>query len=135
MSHFTRLQTRLTDTEALRRALADMGFASVEVHAVAQPLVGFLGDRRQQTAEVIIRRKHIGWLSNDIGFQRQEDGTFAAMISEYDRRRYSQEWLNRLTQRYAYHATRARLEGQGFDLVQEEKTPDGRIHLKLRRMA
>ena len=78
-------------------------------------------------------RKFVGAASNDIGFKRQEDGTFEAIISAFDRRKYSQEWLGRLTQRYAYHATRAKLEEQGFAIVSEEKNPAGQIHLVLRR--
>ena len=135
MSHFTRLKTRITDVAALTKALADVGFKNVEVHDTPQHLYGVGGDRREQTAEVIIRKKHIGWLSNDIGFQRQPDGTFEAIISAYDRRKYSPKWLDQLTQRYAYHAARAKLTEQGFDLVSEETAKDGRIHLVLRRMA
>ena len=133
MSHFTTLKTRITDVKALRAALADLGFKEVEVHDKAQPLHGYRGDEREQTAEVIIRRKHLGWLSNDLGFKRNADGAFDALISEYDRGKYSQEWLDRLTQRYAYHAARAKLEEQGFVLASEEQK-DGRIHLVLRRM-
>jgi hypothetical protein len=119
---------------ALTRALADVGFKDVEVHATAQQLRGFMGDVRPQTAEVIVRRKHIGWLSNDLGFKRQDDGTFEAIISEYDRNKYSRAWLDQLTQRYACHAARTKLAEQGFDLVTEETARDGRIHLVLRRM-
>jgi hypothetical protein len=132
MSHFTRLRTRITDVPALTKALADVGFKTVEVHDTPQHLYGFMGDPRAQTAEVIVRKKHIGWLSNDIGFQRQPDGTFEALISEYDRRKYSPQWLEKLTQRYAYHAARAKLAEQGFDLVSEDTAKDGRIHLVLR---
>ncbi|MCI0458267.1 MAG: DUF1257 domain-containing protein [Gemmataceae bacterium] len=135
MSHFTTLKTQITDIKALQAALADLGLAHVEVHATAQALYGYMGDARQQTAEVIVRRKHLGWLSNDLGFKRTAAGTFDAIISDYDRAKYSQEWLGKLTQRYAYHVARAKLEEQGFDLVAEEKTADGRIHLTLRRMA
>src|SRR5262249_51250771 len=135
MSHYTRLKTRITDTKALTLALADVGFPHVEVHASAQPLVGYLGDAREQTAEVIVRRKHVGRASNDLGFKRQEDGAFEMVVSAFDRRKYSQKWLEGLTARYAYHATRARLLEQGFHLVSEEKTADGGTHLLLRRMA
>ena len=101
MSHFTNLKTRITDSDAL---IKNMGSRQVEVHPTAQSLYGCQGDVRQQTAEVIIRRKYVGRASNDIGFKRGEDGTFDAVISDDDRRKYSEEWLNRLTQRYAYHA-------------------------------
>jgi hypothetical protein len=133
MSHFTTLKTQIADVKALRAALADLGFKVVEVHDQAQHLHGFRGDERPQTAEVIVRRRHLGWLSNDLGFKRNAGGTFDAIISDFDRRKYSQEWLDRLTQRYAYHAARAKLEEQGFVLTSEEQK-DGKIHLVLRRM-
>src|SRR6266576_3649780 len=108
MSHFTTIKTKITEAKALLTALADLGFKEVEFHETPQHLYGYRGDKRAQSAEVIIRRKFVGGASNDIGFKRQADGTFEAIISEFDRRKYSQEWLNRLTQRYAYHATRAK---------------------------
>ena len=135
MSHCTRLKTRITDTAALVQALADLGYKNAEVHETAQRVYGFLGDRRPQTAEVIVRHRQISWFSNDIGFSRGADGCFEAIISDYDRRNHSQVWLGRLTQRYAYHVARAKLVEQGFDLVSEETAKDGRIHLVLRRMA
>ena len=135
MSHFTTLRTQIREIDALVKALADVGFKKVEVHEPAEHLRGFLGDRRKQTAEVIVRKRYIGPASNDIGFKRGSTGAFDAIISGYDRARYSQPWLNRLTQRYAYHVARARLAEQGFDLVTEETQQDGRIHLVLRRMA
>jgi hypothetical protein len=134
MSHFTKLRTRITAADGLMKALADIGFKNVEAHETAQHLYGYQGDVRPQTAEVIVRRKYIGGASNDIGFKRQADGTFEAIISEYDRHKYSQAWLDRLTQRYAYLVARAKLAEQGFDLVSEKAQEGERIHLVLRRM-
>ena len=135
MSHFSRIKTRITDKAALVKALGDVGYKTVEARGTPQHLYGFVGDRRAQTAEVIVRRWHVGWFSNDIGFSRGADGCFEAVISDYDRRKHSQAWLDRLTQRYAYHVARAKLQEQGFDLVSEETARDGRIHLVLRRLA
>ena len=135
MSHFTTLKTQITDVKALQAALADLGFPEVEVYTTAEHLYGYRGDVRPQTAEVIVRREHIGRLSNDLGFKRNAGGTFDAVISEFDRSKYSEDWLRQLTQRYAYHVARAKLQEQGFTLVAEETAKDGRIHLTLRRMA
>lgn len=135
MSHFTTVKTRLHDTQALVQALADLGFKRVEVHDTPQHLFGYLGDQRQQTAEIIVRRRYVGWMSNDIGFKRGADGNFAAIISGFDRSKYDGRWLEKLTQRYGYHVARRKLTEQGFDLVKEEAQADGRIHLVLRRMA
>jgi hypothetical protein len=134
MSHFTRMATRFTDVPGLVKALADVGFKNVEVHETPQHLYGFLGDQRTQTAEVIIRKKHVGFASNDIGFKRRNDGVFEAVVSSYDRTWYSTEWLNKLTQRYAYHVAKAKLEEQGFNLVTDE-AKDGNLRLVLRRLA
>ena len=133
MSHFTRLQTKIKEVEPLVAALADVGYPTVEVHEEAVPLRGWLGDRRQQQAHVVVRRRHVGRLSNDIGFERQADGTFQAWISDYDRHRHDQKWLRRLEARYAYHATRQTLARQGFSVVGEEQEADGTIRLVLRR--
>jgi uncharacterized protein DUF1257 len=133
MSHFTKLRTRITNADGLVKALADAGFKKVETRETAQHLYGYQGDVRPQTAEVIVRRKYVGQASNDIGFKRQADGTFEAIISEYDRKKYSQQWLDRLTQLYAYHVARAKLAEQGFDLVSEETREGGMVHLVLRR--
>src|SRR5690349_919323 len=120
MSHFTTVQTQFTSPEALIKALDDTGYKEVELHQEAQALYGYRGDKRSQTAEIIIRRKYVGQASNDLGFKRQEDGSYKAIISEYDRSRHNQEWLNCLSQRYAYHVATAKLEEQGFVLVAEE---------------
>ncbi|MBD2460250.1 DUF1257 domain-containing protein [Oscillatoria sp. FACHB-1407] len=133
MSHFTRIKTQIKDQDALVKALADMGFATVEVYASAQYLYGYEGDIRADQAEVIVRRQHIGKLSNDIGFKRQEDGAFAAIISEYDRTRYSERWLNQLTQRYAYHALMTKAPAEGFTVETEETLEDGTIRVVLGR--
>lgn len=135
MSHYTLLQTRIHDTRLLVESLADLGFGDVEVHDLPQPLVGWRGDLRQQRAEVIIRRKHVGQASNDIGFARRPDGSFEAIISEYDRDRYDEAWLGQLSQRYAYRMTRETLAGQDFDLVQEDIDDQGTIRCTVRRMA
>ena len=135
MSHFTRLKTRITDKPALVKALADVGYKLVEIHDTPAALYGYRGDKRAEQAEVIVRRKYVGRASNDLGFRRTEGGNFEAIISAYDRRKHSQAWLDRLTQRYAYHVARGKLQEQGFDLVSEETARDGRIHLVLRRLA
>ena len=134
MSHFTTIKTQFIDTKALLKALSDLGFCDVEHHESPQHLLGYKGDIRPEAAEIIIRRNYIGTASNDIGFKRGNDSTFTAIISEFDRMKYSQVWLKNLLQRYAYHATVEKLvEEQGFSLVEEEQHETGAIHLVLRR--
>jgi hypothetical protein len=133
MSHFTTMTTQLTDTGALRAALADLGYGKIEVHDQPQQLYGYLGDKRADLANVIIRREHIGRASNDIGFLRQDGGSFLAVISDYDRARHDERWLGRLTARHAYHVATTTLSAQGFDVVEETSERDGTVRLVLRR--
>ena len=68
MSAYTLIETQLVSEEHLVRALEDVGFEQVERHAAAQPLVGFEGLRREQRAEIIIRKRYLDAASNDLGF-------------------------------------------------------------------
>lgn len=133
MSHFTTMTTQLTDPDALRAALADVGYGEVELHDTPQPLYGYQGDVRSDRAHVIVRRAHIGRASNDLGFLHQEDGRYRAVISEYDRRKHDDHWLARLTARHAYHLTTDTLAAQGFTLTEETTERDGTVRMVLRR--
>ena len=135
MSHFTCIRTQVKNVDALIKALVDMGFKNVEVHETAQHLYGYQGDVRPETAEVIIRRNYISSASNDIGFKRQEDGQFQAIISDYDRQKYSQQWLNRLMQRYGYYALMATAQEQGFTVEEDEVLEDGTVRVVVARWA
>lgn len=72
----------LKDRRLLLAALADLGYAEVE-QGEALPLYGYQGDRRPDTADIVVRRKHLGSASNDLGFARTPDG-FVPIVSEYD---------------------------------------------------
>ncbi len=114
MSAYSTNKTNFKDVQTLVEALRDMGIKNVSVYDVAQPLYGYQGDFRTLDgnghtrdeslalkADVIIRRKDVGSMSNDIGFKRNEDGTLSAIISDYDSTCYNASWLGRLKSKYA----------------------------------
>jgi hypothetical protein len=72
------------DRQLLLAALVELGYQEVE-EGEALPLYGYRGDRRLETAEIVIRRRHVGSLSNDIGFTHSPDG-YVPLVSEYDQR-------------------------------------------------
>jgi Protein of unknown function (DUF1257) len=135
MSHFTRVRTRLRDADTLLEALETVGFGDVEVHEQAQPLYGYQGDVRPERAEIIVRRAHIGRLSNDIGFVRQHDGSFEAIVSDYDRSRFGTAWLAELTRAYSHAATLRYADSHGYEVATDEVQQDGTRRLTLRRPA
>jgi hypothetical protein len=70
--------------ELLLSALGELGYSLVE-EGQDLPLFGYHGDRRAETAALVVRRHHIGPNSNDLGFARTAEGYFP-IISEYHRR-------------------------------------------------
>jgi hypothetical protein len=127
MSHFSTIKTSLVEEEFLLKGLQDLGH---------QPQVGNVEVRGYRGNRTAVRVKiATSSPSYDIGF-RKVGQTFEMVADWYGIRGISQkDFLQRLTQRYAYHATRAKLEEQGFQLVGEVVQPDGQIHLVLRRLA
>lgn len=113
MSEFTVCKTKFKDRDALVDALVESGFKreEIEIHETPQNLYGYHGDKRSQKANIIIRRGSVGSSSNDLGFLKKEDGTYEAIISEFDRRSagrhagnaggYNEKWLDSLCQNYA----------------------------------
>lgn len=76
--------TAFKDRECLLKALAECGYETLE-EGESLSLYGYQGDRRPETAQIVVRRKFIGAASNDLGFQRTDAG-YLPIISEYDQR-------------------------------------------------
>ena len=72
------------DWRLLLAALADLGYTEVEEGEVL-PLYGYQGDRRPETAQLVVRRQYLGVASNDLGFARTAEG-YVPILSEYDQR-------------------------------------------------
>ena len=72
------------DRECLLNALKESGYSEVE-EGESLWLYGYQGDRRPETAQIVVRRKFIGSASNDLGFQKTDAG-YVPVISEYDQR-------------------------------------------------
>ena len=101
------------DRRLLLAALADLGYPDVE-QGEALSLFGYQGDRRPETAEIVVRRQHVGAASNDLGFARTEQG-YVPIVSEYDQRTLHQgQFLAKLRTAYSEHVVeevRKRLHG------------------------
>lgn len=129
MSHFTTIKTRITDPEILRQALlACCGWDSIYEKNGA-PLYGYKGDDRSlldaadpnyaPLCEVVVNRRQVGDAANDIGFYRTADGTFAAVVSEFDKRyNFSEETFKKLSVEYSRQATLSKAKAMGFDVVE-----------------
>ena len=72
------------DRGLLLAALADLGYSQVD-EGESLSLFGYQGDRRPETAEIVVRRNYLGSASNDLGFARTAGG-YVPVVSEYDQR-------------------------------------------------
>jgi hypothetical protein len=126
MSHFSKIKTQITDKRYLLQALDELGF---QYDSGKLQVGGFL--EQKMDVDILIRIP----LSNDIGL-RTNGGIYEVVADWAGVHGLSQkDFIERLTQRYAYHAAKSQLEEQGFTLVEETVQNTGQIRLVLRRMA
>lgn len=125
MSHFTRIQTKIVDRASLSMAIQDLGFVFEEGNI---SLSGYGG--QSIPVDILIRLPN----SYGIGFRFNGDA-YEIVTDWYGVRGVNrEEFITKLTQRYAYHVTKTKLEEQGFALVEEQTLEDGQVHLLLRRL-
>ena len=106
-----------------------MGYADVEIHDDAVNLIGYHADVRPEKANVIVRRNHIGTAANDLGFVKEADGTYSAIVSDYDSRKHGAVWMTGLKKAYTEkrlikHAAKNGLKYLGKEVVK------GRVQFK-----
>lgn len=129
MSHFTTVKTKITDLDALKAALTDLGYSVAEGEATVR------GWRNTaQTADLAAR---LG--AFDIGFRQAADGTYEAVADWWGVKTYEgvsqQDFMRRVTQRYAYHKVVGEAGRQGYSVVEETNEADQSIRLVVRRWA
>lgn len=84
------------------------------MHEEAQTLIDWHGKVRPQKAHIIIRRRFIDGVSNDIGFVKGTDGRYQAIISDYDSGRHNQQWMTAVKKSYAEHGLIQQAARQGL---------------------
>ena len=136
MSHFTSIKTKLVSGPHIAKALKAMGYENVEVFDTPQHMFGFTGSNIKKRAEIIIRKRDLKIRNAlaDVGFCKNEEGSYDWIITNEERRRLSENWYDELSQRYSYYIVLDSLEKQGFSQVETERQPDQSIRIVMRRM-
>ncbi|MBE9059695.1 DUF1257 domain-containing protein [cf. Phormidesmis sp. LEGE 11477] len=127
MSHFSQIKTKLRNLSSLQLALSDAG---VRWQAGPKAVRGYQGDT--QTAEIVIEQDN----GYDVGFKQDlETGNYELVADlQYWKQPLSvQGFLNKVTQRYAYHTVLNESVGQGFQVSEQATNEDGSIRLVLQR--
>jgi hypothetical protein len=134
VSRYVTVKTQFNDGKALVSALMETGkwsIEQIEIHNNPRHLVGYKGKERPEVAHIIIRREHVGEASNDIGFVKNADGSYEAIISEFDSRKYGAKWVANLKGNYAYHKIRVAQESRGRRVVRNRCPRTGRQQIEI----
>lgn len=127
MSHFSQIKTKLRSLPSLQQALDDAG---VKWQSGPKCVRGYKGDT--ETAEIVIEQDN----GFDVGFKQNADTGNYELVADlqYWQQPLSVEgFLNRVTQRYAYHTVINESAGQGFQVSEKVDNEDGSIRLVLQR--
>lgn len=125
MSHFSQIKTQIRSLPALQSALSDLG---IDWKAGPQTVQGYQGQTR--SAELAIAQAN----GTDIGFSW--NGQEYELVADLDF--WQQAWsverfLNKVTQRYAYHTVVDTASQQGFQIAEQQQNSDGSIRLVVQR--
>lgn len=122
ISEYAKLEAQYKDRECLVSALAEMGYDHVEVHDEAQQLYNYRGrattylDASGDKANVIVRRNFVGGAANDLGFAKQADGKYSAIVSRFDTAKHNTKWFSQLKDKYLDKVTTKEAKRRGLKL-------------------
>lgn len=120
MSHFTTVKTKLKDVICIKQALEDLGYEFVEAKSAEQRVKVRGYQNETALADICIKASK----TYDIGLQVTENGIelFADWWGVETTRGVSEEeFVNQLSQRYAYHKIMKEVKARGFAVHAEEE--------------
>jgi hypothetical protein len=122
MSHFSRVKTQLRDIATVQQVLEDLGY-TVETGDVR----GYSSQRAK--ADIVVRTDK----NYDIGFYQQDDGSVAMIADFWGLSIDRDQFLEKITQRYAYLTVVEQAAEQGWQIAEEEVQEDGSLRLVMQR--
>jgi hypothetical protein len=131
MSKYKLIETDIASKEALIAVLAELcEQMNFKIHYHAEPvnLRGFEGDIRPEQANIVIDRRYLGNLSNDIGWLQNPDGTWTAIVSEFDMRQHRcRQIVDAVAWDVNVHQTLDAAKEQGYTVLSMERNAAGRV--------
>jgi Protein of unknown function (DUF1257) len=125
MSHFSTIKTQIRNLTSLKSALNDLG---VDWKNGPRSVRGYKGQTCK--AEVVLEQEN----NYDVGFSwNGQEYELVADLQYWQQPLTVEGFLQRVTQRYAYHTVIEESNKQGFEVSQQQKNEDGSIRLVLQR--
>ncbi|MEH2191094.1 MAG: DUF1257 domain-containing protein [Nostoc sp.] len=122
MSHFTTIKIEIKNGEILHKVLQDLGY-QVELNTNVR---GYT--RKTTDAEYVIRQSN----GYDLGFRRQEEN-YELVADFWGAKINQQEFINRISQKYAHRTLMESIQSEGFNVEEEEVLEDGTVRVVVGR--
>ncbi|MCP4133335.1 MAG: DUF1257 domain-containing protein [bacterium] len=133
MSHFTKVKTQIKNLVMLKQALDDLNITCVE--AEEGQTIEIKGWNKD-TTEVLMELKTGSSYSVGV-IENQETGTYEFVADWWGIETYTEvtqeQFMNKITQRYAYNTVMDKIKAKGYDLVTEEVDEKEQLHVVLRK--
>lgn len=129
----------MTRPSALIKALKAMGFQDHMIENFGnkkEKLKGYHGDWRQQEANIRVKgsgwagQNYVGGCSNDLGFEKLADGSYAFHVSDYDQGQYGKSWQDKFLTQYGKAVVEEVCQEQNFFISSEEEE-NGELVIRL----
>lgn len=131
MSHFTKCELKMTNLEALKRALDDLELSYQAAEQGASVTVrGWRGQELDATMSIDMGKYDIGVVANPEGTY---DLTADWWGVETTKGVSEEEFKNKLSQRYQYHNVLQACEAKGYTVEEEVNEEDGSVQLVVRK--
>jgi hypothetical protein len=131
MSHFTKCEMKMTNLQALKKALADLGlqFQEAEQHQ-GVTVRGYRGDSLKAAMSIDMGKYDVGVVEN-------AEGTYDLTADwwgvETTKGVSEAEFKDQLSQKYQYHNVKMACEEKGYAVEEEVNEEDGSIRLVVRK--
>ena len=125
MSHFSQIKTQIRNLDSLQAALTELG---IDWEAGPRKVRGYRGQTRN--AEITIEQDN----GYDLGFSwNGHEYELVADLQYWNQPLTVNGFLQRVTQRYAYHTIVQETARQGFQVTEQQQNKDGSIRLLVQR--
>lgn len=133
MSKFTTIEVVFKDKDSIIEALKALGYSTIDVgHDIE--MFGYSGDISNERGDIVVRKSYLSSVSNDLGFQRQRDGTYRLVMSDYDVTYLrGGRWVTDFKKLYSYNVVKRFASSKGYTIASETKMADSTVKITLRK--
>ncbi|MBC5795450.1 DUF1257 domain-containing protein [Sphaerospermopsis sp. LEGE 00249] len=118
MSHFTTIKVQIKNGDVLYQILQELGY-QVELNSQVR---GYIGNKTH--AEYVIKQAN----GYDLGFRKNAE-SYELVADFWGAKINQQEFINKISQKYAHRSLMETIQTEGFDVEEEEVLADGTVRV------